>query len=123
MVLCADYIRARGDKCADDCELVRSCSLFVLHPHQVCSFLSLVDLGCSGCLQRILTDHCGSYEVAKTASAIMDNCWRIDHTVAGTAYLAQGGVAIHLQRSQMIQGPVPFNASNECYLKHASLFW
>ncbi|OAL52297.1 hypothetical protein IQ07DRAFT_642018 [Pyrenochaeta sp. DS3sAY3a] len=113
---CIHYLAVHG---ACPCELVATGTNY--GARALCTWFSAQIIAERGATNAPMTVNC--YDIAKTASVVMDNCWRVDHTVAGTAYLPQGGIAIHLQRSQMIQGPVPFNVSDDCYLKHASLFW
>ncbi|KAL1801380.1 hypothetical protein ACET3X_001722 [Alternaria dauci] len=38
-------------------------------------------------------------DIARAGGIIMDRCTRGDNTVSGTAYIPQGGVAVHIQHS------------------------
>ncbi|CAN9085239.1 unnamed protein product [Alternaria alternata] len=38
-------------------------------------------------------------DIARSGGIIMDRCTRGDNTVSGTAYIPQGGVAVHIQHS------------------------
>jgi hypothetical protein len=40
-----------------------------------------------------------SNDIARSGGIIMDRCTRGDNTVSGTAYIPQGGVAVHIQHS------------------------
>lgn len=51
------------------------------------------------CIRWMFADLEFSNDIARSGGIIMDRCTRGDNTVSGTAYIPQGGVAVHIQHS------------------------